>query len=170
MAQTLPLILLRVKGDDARSLVVVSSSGRPPDRSIEPVEIVGQFRVTGEDVDRSVESFARGKEFTDFLHESIARNGPSLPGLVAAAEKEREGYVYIIDGRTPTPQGRVPNEDIIGAFQIREGKVSFDTYQRFEPHRLYTERGFFQLDQLLAQLVLEDLEARCGQRRRDLHQ
>ena len=167
MPQTLPLILLRVKGDNTRSLVVVSPSGRPPNRSIEPVEIVGQFRMAGEVVEQSVESFARGKEFTAFLHESIARNGPSIPGLVRAAEKQRKGYVYVIDGRTPTPQGRVPNEDIIGAFEIRDGKVSFASYQRYEAHRLYSDRGFFQLDQLLAQLVIQDLEARCGTPRTD---
>ncbi len=159
MTHSLPLILLRVDGTTPRCVVVISSSGQAPKRSIQAIEIVGQFRLQGNEVDKSVASFSRGREFTNFLHAAIARNGPTLPGIQAAVAEQADGYVYVIDGRTPTPQGRVPNEDIIGAFQIHDGKVGPDSYQQFEAHRLYTERGFFQLDDDLAQLVLKDLQA-----------
>ena len=47
----------------------------------------------------------------------------------------------MIDLRTPDgPQGRVPTEDIIGAFEIKEGKILADSYWRNEEHKLYTKK------------------------------
>ncbi len=70
------------------------------------------------------EVFARNPVFVEFLHAVIARRGPSLPGLIAEAERQGEGWVYLIDQRTRTPGGRVPPEDIIGAFEARGGRSS----------------------------------------------
>jgi hypothetical protein len=167
MTRTLPLVLLRTPAGGGQCFVIVSDRDRPPARSIRPEEIVGQFLVREGQVDQSISSFSRGREFSDFLHASIARNGPSLPGIQAAAAGRHDAYVYVIDGRTPTPQGEVPNEDIIGAFWIQHGSVSSAGYRRYEEHRLYTERGFFQLDPLLVQLVLADLEAVIGLQNRN---
>lgn len=170
MPKALPLIIIKMKGDPNRRLVVVAIPDRAPGSkaSIHAEEIVGQFLVSDEELggrtgtleDMPVDGFSRGKDFTNFLHESIARHGSSLLGAQASAVGRDNAYVYIIDGRTPTPQGDVPVEDIIGAFRVASGKIVPDSYQRFEAHRLYTERGFFQLDPMLRMLVLKDLQDR----------
>src|SRR5262245_46591678 len=57
----------------------------------------------------SVDSFRTNPLFVEFLHHVIAMAGPSDPELMAAAAGQKEGWVYMIDARTPDgPQGRVP--------------------------------------------------------------
>lgn len=154
-----PLSLIRVNGDESHCLVVVTPGGRPAARAIHPVEIVGQFELVDGQPNLDPAAFARGKDFTEFLHVSIARHGPSIGALVEAARGQHGSYVYVIDGRTPTPQGRVPPDDIIGSFHVSDGCICAQSYQRFEPHRLYTGRGFFQLEPALIEGLLADLEA-----------
>src|SRR5262245_11192596 len=72
--------------------------------------------------------FARNRTFVEFLHSVIARRGPTLPGLIAEAKRQGEGWVYVIDQRTPTPHDAVPPEDIIGAFKIENGQVVPGSY------------------------------------------
>src|SRR5271165_4973976 len=52
--------------------------------------------------------FARNRVFVDYMHGVIARRGPELAGLMAEARRQGDGWVYIIDQRTRTPQGAVP--------------------------------------------------------------
>jgi hypothetical protein len=68
-------------------------------------------------------NFARDRVFVEFLHDVISRCGASSTGLVAAAKSQVEGWVYVLDGRTPTPQDSVPPEDILGAFQVKAGQL-----------------------------------------------
>jgi hypothetical protein len=72
--------------------------------------------------------FARNRVFVDFLHAVIARRGPQLPGLIAAARRQGNGRVYVIDQRTRTPQGAVPPEDIVGVFEVKDGQVVPGSY------------------------------------------
>src|SRR5262249_21366909 len=39
-------------------------------------------------------------------------------GFAEEALRQQDGWIYILDGRTPTPQGAVPPEDISGAFEV----------------------------------------------------
>jgi hypothetical protein len=54
--------------------------------------------------------FARNRAFVEFMHAVIARRGPDLPELIAEAKRQGEGWVYVIDQRTPTPQAAVLEE------------------------------------------------------------
>ena len=159
MTASPPLVVVRLQGNETHCLVVVAPGGRPPVRALRPAEIVGQFELVDGEPDMAPASFARGKDFTEFLHASIARHGPEVPDLVEAAEGQHGTYVYVIDGRTPTPQGRVPPEDIIGSFRVEHGRIAPSAYQRFPAHRLFTERGFFQLQAVFVSALLADLEA-----------
>jgi hypothetical protein len=67
--------------------------------------------------------FARNRIFVDFMHEAIARRGPGLPGLIAEAQRQGNGWIYIIDQRTPDPKGRIPPEDIVGGFAVEGGQI-----------------------------------------------
>jgi hypothetical protein len=48
----------------------------------------------------------------------------------------------------------VPQEDIIGAFQVKNGEISLASYKRNGEHRIFSDHGFFRLDaQLIQQLI-----------------
>ncbi len=157
-----PLAIIRVNNNDTHCLVVVARNGHPEARAIHPAEIVGQFELIDGQPNMDSSTFVRGRDFSELLHASIARHGPAIPSLAEAAKGQHDTYVYVIDGRTPTPQGNVPLEDIIGSFRVVHGELFENVYERFENHRLFTERGFFQLDAALLGFLLEDLAATCG--------
>jgi hypothetical protein len=102
--------------------------------------------------------FARNRIFVEFMHSVIARRGPELPGLIAEAEREGEGWVYVIDQRTPTPQEAVPPEDIVGAFEVKNGKVS-GLYRASPQHMILSDNGFFRLGLELQPCLLEELNS-----------
>lgn len=97
-------------------------------------------------------------EFVTLLHRVIATHAPTDPSFQRAAREQGEGWIYVIDRRTPTPGGHVPAEDIIGSFEVREGVATTDSYQPFKSHRLLSERGLFQLDRFLHPKLMEALE------------
>jgi hypothetical protein len=101
--------------------------------------------------------FARNRVFVDFLHALIARRGPQLPGLIAEARRQGNGWVVIIDQRTPTPGGPVPPEDIIGVFAVKDGQLVANSYQPSPKHVILSSDGFFQLGSELQACLLEEL-------------
>src|SRR5262245_41224535 len=118
----------------------VFAHGLPPEaiigvllRPLEPGETI------------SPDAFARNRIFVDFMHEVIARRAPGLPGLIAEARQQREGWVYLVDQRTRNPQGEVPPEDIVGCFQVKDGLIVPASYQPSPRHLILSADGFFQL-------------------------
>jgi hypothetical protein len=105
--------------------------------------------------------FTRNRVFVDFLHEVIARRGPGLPGLIAEARRQGDGWVYLIDQRTRDPRGHIPPEDIIGVFAVQGGRIVPDSYQRSPKHLILSAEGFFQLGAELQACLLEELAARA---------
>lgn len=109
------------------------------------------------------ENFRPNRPFVDFLHELLAAEAPKTNAARQQAAQQREGYLYLIDARTPDPGGRVPPEDIIGAIAIQAGKLVPGTYQRNDQHRLLTSGGFFALSAELEATLLTQLRAACAQ-------
>src|SRR5262249_61894160 len=101
--------------------------------------------------------FARNRVFVDFMHGVIARRGPQSPGLIAAARQQRNGFVYVIDQRTRTPQGAVPPEDIVGAFEVKGGQVVPGSYRPSPKHMILSSDGFFRPGAELQPCLLEEL-------------
>jgi hypothetical protein len=112
----------------------------------------------------SHENFAQNKVFVDFLHEVIALYGPAQRGLNAEAERLGDGWVYVIDARTPTPGGEVPLYDIIGGFRIEGGAVVLGSYVRNPNHLILSPQGFFRLEPALQERLLAELAARNSSR------
>jgi hypothetical protein len=90
-------------------------------------------------------NFLENRFFVDFLHEVIARELFRNSQACMQAREQREGYLYLIDGRAQGPQGEVQPEDIIGAVELSDGEMVPSTYQRNYQHRLFTWSGFFVL-------------------------
>lgn len=113
---------------------------------------------------RSVsENFRPNRPFVDFLHELLAAEAPQANAARLQATRQREGYLCLIDGRTPDPDGRVPPEDIIGAIPIQAGTLIPGTCQRNDRHRLLSSGGFFVLPSELEAALLDQLRAACAQ-------
>ena len=120
-----------------------------------PVEgIAGYF----EDESMSVEAFRQNSAFVDFMHEVIRTAGPNDSELRLAAQEQGDGWVYIIDLRTPEgPSGHVPPEDIIGAFEVQNGRIVADSYQASSKHRVYTRDGIVCLPPSLRRALVKRL-------------
>ena len=112
---------------------IVQSLGRLPSEAIYGF-------MNGEDF--SFDAFRPNPIFLNFMHRAIKEFGPRDPSLQAAAARQREGWVYVIDLRTPDgPQGRVPIEDIVGGFEAKDGRLTSDAYWANEKHLVFSENG-----------------------------
>jgi hypothetical protein len=106
----------------------------------------------------SVDTFRQNPAFVQLMHQVIRTTGPKDPGLQAAAREQGDGWVYIIDLRTPEgPSGRVPPEDIIGAFEVRNGQIISGSYQASATHRVYTRNGLVCLPPYLRRAFVDQL-------------
>jgi len=108
------------------------------------------------------ENFRPNRSFVDFLHELLAAEASKTTAARLQATRQREGYLYLIDGRTPDPGGRVPPEDVIGAIAIRAGTLVPNSYQRNDRHRLLTADGFFVLSAELEATLVDQMRAACA--------
>ena len=105
-----------------------------------------------------VESFRPNPGFIEFMHSTIQRCVADDVDLQDAARRQNEGHVYILDGRTPEPEGHVPPEDIIGAVQVRNGEIVPGSYKANPNYRVYTDRGLVRLPRSLHQALLRALK------------
>lgn len=120
-----------------------------------PVEaIAGTFEGAGETLD--YRNFRPNAEFSAFLRHVIATFGPRDRELQEAALQEGEGYVYIIDLRTPEgPMGKVPPHDVVGAFEVHDGQLG--VYHPNNGHVIFSACGLVQLPPSLAEVHLREL-------------
>ena len=159
----LPITVCRVDTPDgAKDYVTCLSLEQAVAKGLPAEAIIGVLLrplESGEAVTPAV--FARNRVFVDFLHALIARRGPELPGLVAAAARQGDGWVYVIDQRTRTPQGAIPPEDILGGFEVKGGQVVAGSYRANPKHMILSPDGFFKLDAELQAYLLEELTSRA---------
>ena len=107
----------------------------------------------------SVEQVRPNPAFIHFMHDVIKMFGPDDPELQQAAMEQKEGWVYIIDLRTPEgPSGRVPPEDIIGAFEVKLGQIIRDSYRANDKHLVFSEHGLVQLPPFLSEALIRELK------------
>jgi hypothetical protein len=108
------------------------------------------------------EEFAPNSAFADFLHAVLGKHVASCPGIRREAKRQRHGYVYILDARTPDPQGEVPPADVIGAVELHDGQPGkYIGSPNYEP---FSHNGLMQLESWLEARFMEELLA-LAQRR-----
>ena len=127
-----------------------------PPRQVFPHGLPGiAVQGTFTDSQRTVEGFRVNPAFVDFMHEVISTVGPTDLSMQEAAAKQGNGWLYVIDLRTPEgPLGRVPMEDIIGGFKVTDGKIQADSYWRNEQHLVLTKNGPVRLPQSLREALV----------------
>jgi hypothetical protein len=85
--------------------------------------------------------------FTEVMHHAIAAAGTLHPDshIAAGAPKngDIEGWVYLIDPRTPTTEGSVPPSDILGSFKVdcETQTVVKESYRPNETYQLLSGQG-----------------------------
>ena len=105
--------------------------------------------------------FSRGEfrpnpAFAVFMHNVIRTFGPHTRELQDEAQRQGNGFIYIIDLRTPEGQmGNVPPEDIIGAFAVENGKLG--AYEPNHEHLVFSANGLVQLPPSLNELHRQQL-------------
>ncbi|MGH7560986.1 MAG: hypothetical protein ACRENB_08195 [Gemmatimonadales bacterium] len=159
---TLPVSVARVHGPEGAIDYVTLT---PPDslaaRGLDPATILGRLHTPVQpDHPITPAAFEPNAAFAELLQAVISRDGPDQPGLCDEARRIGEGRVYVIDRRTPTPEGPVPPEDIFGVFAVRDGTVVTGSYRPSPSHRLLSDHGFFRLDEGLEACLLRELAAR----------
>ncbi len=80
--------------------------------------------------------------FREFLHEVIATAAPLDPDLQQAAAVSGEGRLVYIDSRVPETVDPVPDEDIIGWFRVRDGRIVDGSYLPNPHHKIEGHYGF----------------------------
>ncbi|MGH8833880.1 MAG: hypothetical protein ACRDWG_02605 [Actinomycetes bacterium] len=76
--------------------------------------IVGSLQPTAAgDRGISPERFNPNPAFVQLLQQVIAERIVTGPGVRREGQRQRDGHVYLLDGRTPQPDGQVPPEDVI---------------------------------------------------------
>jgi hypothetical protein len=104
--------------------------------------------------------FTPNPAFARFLHSIVAEHAPRQAGCREEARRQVDGWIYIVDQRTPDTNGELPLEDIIGRLEVRGGEVVPGSYQLNSHHLLLSQTGFFQLDEEIGQALVRELEAR----------
>ena len=104
------------------------------------------------------DNFVENAAYIRFLHETIGKYFEQCPSLAAEAHRVANGFVYILDGRTPRQTDRqLPAEDLIGIVEVREGDLS--EYRPADGYRLLTTSGFPVLEPWLHERLIEELMA-----------
>ena len=105
----------------------------------------------------SVETFKPNPVFVRFLAKVFGGHANRCAELVAEAKRTKNGWVYVVDKRTPTPQGAVPPEDIIGGCEVREGELL--RFLASPKHQLVSVHGLFRLEPYFHDKLVEEFEA-----------
>jgi hypothetical protein len=96
-----------------------------------PAEVAARGALPPESVIGRIDgdTFTPNPGFVALLHRVVAEAAPRDAAFQRAAAAQREGWVYVIDLRTPQgPHGDVPFADIIGGFPVTDGTIAAKGY------------------------------------------
>ena len=107
----------------------------------------------------SPDNFAANAVFVDLMQGVIGRRGPWVSSLIAAARRLGEGKLQVTDLRTRAAEGEIPQEDILGEFDVSDGTIVLGSYRPNSLHFIFSAAGFFQLGAELEDCLVEVLAA-----------
>jgi hypothetical protein len=79
-------------------------------------------------------------DFLVIVHELVRDTMVNHPDVVAEAESQLNGFVFIVDQRSPHNE-EVQKEDIIGIFLVNENKTDVSRYRPNPDYRLIGKNG-----------------------------
>jgi hypothetical protein len=83
--------------------------------------------------------------FLRLLSRVIFESADQCDLLRREAEGQREGYVFLLDGRTVDSDCAVLQEDMLGDLEVRDGVLVAGSYRHNPRHKLRTTAGWFRL-------------------------
>ncbi len=104
--------------------------------------------------------------FIEFMHHVISVHAPDYPLSAIRNKRVINGWLYLLDARTPTPTGEVPPEDILGAFRVEDGALLAETYKPNHNHRILGKNGISRLEAILQGHLIRELSALCREIKR----
>jgi hypothetical protein len=107
-------------------------------------------------LDIKQETLKPNPSFVRFLHGVVAKHGPLAPSLMNEALQLGTGALLVKDNRVPLI-GKHEPEDILGGFQIDEGRIISNSYRFSSDYRIVSKRGLFVLDPWLHERLLEEV-------------
>jgi hypothetical protein len=134
----------------------VVSFTSPPNaaRGVPEDAIVGTLPPSVLDIKQ--ETFKPNPSFVRFLHRVVAMHGPLAPTLMKEALELGNGVLLVKDGRR-TIVGQHEPEDILGKFQVDEGRIVADSYRPHLDYLVVSKRGLFVLEPWLHERLLEEV-------------
>jgi hypothetical protein len=102
--------------------------------------------------------FLQNEAFLRFLHGLIARRGLAFPALLDGAE-EHHGWLCIVDRRVRKRGAAPTRSDLLGGFQLRDGKPVAGSYQPNSEYAVLTQVGFMRLPDEFQDVLLQELVA-----------
>jgi hypothetical protein len=131
------------------------------DRGLPSASILGTLSESNSQ-NINLDNFVPNPNFIDFLHGIIAKVAPDSPSLQAEAQQQKNGWIYIIDARCISQEKSILPEDIIGAFELQEGQIIIESYQRNDNHLIFSQNGFFKLEPRLEKHLIEETRKLIG--------
>eukprot|EP01100_Stratorugosa_tubuloviscum_P006342 TRINITY_DN2742_c0_g1_i1.p1 TRINITY_DN2742_c0_g1~~TRINITY_DN2742_c0_g1_i1.p1 ORF type:complete len:229 (-),score=81.94 TRINITY_DN2742_c0_g1_i1:107-754(-) len=104
------------------------------------------------------ELFEANEEFVNILHETIVQFINENGIYIAKAQKEKSGWIHVVDYRQPLTRRTPWPEDIFGSVKVENGIILPQTYQRMPTYRLCTAAGLFQFDEWFNEKLLNKLQ------------
>jgi hypothetical protein len=100
---------IAIPGRGLQNIVSLLSEDVVFAKGLVPQAVVGKLRKASSDGGTLTQAnFVGNPAFVDFLHQVIAVHAPREAEFIAEAKRRVTGRVYVVDGRTATPQGDVP--------------------------------------------------------------
>jgi hypothetical protein len=140
--------------DELRALSLLSPKQVEKIGTLQSEAILGF--ITGEQL--SLDYFHPNQIFIDLLQNVVGSEAPTDAELQAAAIEQKEGYINIIDRRVANRLDEETSpEDILGAFEIKEGRIVANSYQANENYLIFGNHGLMQLPASLHEALINAL-------------
>jgi hypothetical protein len=131
--------------------------------SPEQVETIGSLKGEGiigfiDGKVLSIDNFTPNRVFKEFMQTVIASEAPKDSELQTAALEQQAGWLYIIDNRVADlDRAETSPEDILGVFEIKEGRIVANSYQPNENYLIFGNNGLMQLPASLHESLITAL-------------
>jgi hypothetical protein len=102
-------------------------------------------------------AFEVNPEFVRLLHEVVRERAPEDAGCRAEAQRMGHGWLYVVDMRRAPGTAQVPPEDIVGYFQVEDGRLVPGSYTPNSRHLVFSDSGLVRLPGALHEALLEAL-------------
>ena len=147
--------IIEVAGPPARFYLTPVPAQYVFDRGLRPEAIIGELIAGPEKIDP--ENLRENEIFAKFLCWVIAKHAGGNQALLTEAARIGTGSVKVIDLRFGDRSGPVPDEDIFGAFDVKDGQLN--AFYGNRAHKALGPAGLMKLDAYFESKLLEELRA-----------